>query len=282
MVSEAGETLVSLLVSISLISIVFAATLSSFMQATRHGFEHQIRIQAIEEANAILDLMAFDLRMLGSGMPLGQGGFAICDLALGDVTLPVLTDATSKNISFRLNERGGTTVVTSDFDPASQTNVSVSSAEGFKVGDNLYLNNVSTGSIGGLSGIIAAIAGNVLSLSGGAVYTTGTTFRAGSLGAGVTLLTYDSPITRSIYTGITRDHGNGPIMLAPNSSVNLTFIDTDGMDMVLPLTSASIATNLAGVRIDVIVDGAHTLRDGSIFTARATHQVAFRNLNISR
>ena len=71
---EAGETLLPLIVSISLATVVFAATMSSFFDATKHGFDQEVRLRALEEATAVLDLMAYDLRMLGSGMPLGQSG----------------------------------------------------------------------------------------------------------------------------------------------------------------------------------------------------------------
>lgn len=275
---ERGETLLSVIVSIGLSAVLFAATYSSFMNSTRNGFDHEVRIRAIEEANAVLDLMAYDLRMLGSGMPLGQTKFAITDVTLQPATLPVLTTSNATYISFRMNEKGITTMLTADFNPAAGSTLSVFSASGFKVGNAVYLNNATPGGEDGCMASVTAVAGNTLTL-GGKIYSPGALFRAGSLVDTTVTVTYFSPPDNG---GIRRAIGTDSVLLAPKSSFSITYLDIYGNVITPPLTSQVIADSLGGLRLTVNVQGSHQLKSGQNFTAQAVQTVGFRNLNVSR
>lgn len=275
---EAGETLVSLIVSIGLASVVFVSILGSFLNSTQQSLDHQTRLRAIEEANAVLDLMAYDLRMLGSGMPLGQGGFKIDDAVLQPESLPVLTDATATHIAFRINETGANTLLTADFNPATASVLTLFSGTDFKTGTRIYMNNATTGGTDGFTATVTSVGGNMIDVAN-KKYTTAATFRAGSLVDRVSLVTYDSPANNS---GITRDAGNGPVQLAPKSSFTLTYLDFSGNVLAAPLVASVIAANLGGVRLVVSVQGDHPLKNNVIYTARAQQTMGFRNLNVSR
>ena len=278
--SEAGETLLTLVVSVGLATVVFAATVSSFLDAARHGFDQEIRLRALEEAGAVLDLMAFDLRMLGSGMPLGQPDFRIDDATLQPASYPLLPESNATSIAFRMNEWGTTTLLTADFNPAATSLVNVFSSTGFQAGNTVYINNATTGGTAGFAGTISSIAGNQLTVGLGNTYTAGTVFRSGSLIDRVSTIIYASPGAAG--GGITRDAGNGPVLLSPDSSFSATYLDVDGIVMALPLSADTIAHNLGAIRLSIQVRGDHALRDGSIFTAQAGQTIGIRNLNVSR
>lgn len=278
--SERGETLLSALVSLGLVAAIFTATVASFLDSSRRSIDHESVTRAQEESKTLLDLIAFDLRMLGSGMPLGQDDFLIGDVGLGTSPLPVMVDASAGTISFRLNERGTSTVLTAEFDTTVTTSFSVFSDNDFSVGDTLYVSDMTVGGSAGLQGEVTAVGANVISIDAGFVATPGIRFKVGSVVERVALITYDSP---NDWSGVVRATDNGTtITMAPNSTFSLQYVDGTGTELILPLTDAVIANNLTGIILTVNVRGEHPLKDGSVFTATAQQSIALRNLNISR
>lgn len=277
--SERGETLISALVSLALVTAIFSATVAGFLDSSKRSLDHESVTRAQEESKTLLDLMAFDLRMLGSGLPLGQDNFLIDDLTLGTASLPVMLDASASFVNFRLNERGTSTVLTADFDTTATNSFSVFSDSGFSVGDTIYVSDMPVGGSAGLQGVVTAVGSNVISIDAGFVATPGIQFSEGSVVEPVTLISYNSP---NDWSGIQRATDNGTIVMAPNSTFSLTYHDRNGAQLLLPLTEAIIADDLAGITLTVNVRGQHLLKDGSIFTATAQQTIALRNLNISR
>lgn len=278
--SERGESLMSFLVGTALVTVIFGAALNAFLDASHSSLDLRVKARAEEQAKTILDLMAYELRMLGSGMPLGQTGFAIGDAALGSAPLPVLLTSSSSRISFRLNETGAETVLVSDFTPGpSARTFSVASAADLDVGDTVYISDHTAGGTNGLSGVVEATSGATVTLANGFVSTSSAMFGAGSLVSRVTNVTFDSPAD---WSGVTRDPETGAVVLAPNSSFTVEYLDSSGAAIAIPLTSSSVADNLTSIRLTVSVRGDAELRSGGIYTATAVETIALRNLNMNR
>ena len=277
---ERGETLVSLLVSMALSAVVMAGAVINFSDAWRRSADLRMMAQTQTEARIALDLLAYDFRMLGSGMPLGQSGFQIDDVTLGAAALPVFTSATASTIAFRLNETGSGTVLSADYTPsASALTASVLSTSSFLPGDTVYLNNVTTGGTGGMQGVLSRLTATSLTFNSGFAATPTTTFKAGSIVERVSLITYASPSSGS---GITRNTGTGATLLAPRSSFTLKYLTSSGAALTLPLTAATIKNTLAAIQLQVSVKSSRTLLSGKLYTTTSQQTVALRNLNMSR
>lgn len=277
--SERGETLLGVLVTLSLAGIVFGAAISSFLSASRHGFDQKIMAATEEQAKVIMDLMSYDIRMMGSGVPLGQTGFLMTDATLGDAPLPILTTSDENTLQFRLNEPGQITVLTASFDPASTTTFSVFDSDNIYPGDFVYISNMSAGGTAALKATVASVSGNSVTIAAGFTTTPSTVFVSGSIVERVAQVTYDSPAGNG---GITRDAGIGPVILSPGSSFSVEYLDGSGTAMVLPLTAATIASSLNSIRLTVNVNGRLTLKSGATFSTQLQQVIALRNINIAR
>ena len=89
------------MVSLTLTSTMLGAILSTYAITTRRAYDEAIVSRTNEQSRLALDLIGYDLRMTGAGMPLGQGGFAPGGAGLGDAPLPILTTAVDRYESFR-------------------------------------------------------------------------------------------------------------------------------------------------------------------------------------
>lgn len=277
---QAGETLLGLLVTLFLSTIIFAAAFGHFFDSARRAADHEIMTRTRSQSQTILNLLATELRMIGSGMPLGQVGFLIANPGLGDVALPVLLDATNEQIGFRVNERGSTAILTSSYLPDSALlSFAVNTAADFANGDRIYITNMSVGGIAGFSATISGILGNNITVNNDFVATAATTFTPGSVVARVTTVNYQSPAD---WSGIVRTADNLSVILAPQSRLNLEYLDETGAALGLPLTPQVVASDLCAIRLRVWVRDRTPLKDGTIFTAEAEQTVALRNLVINR
>jgi type II secretory pathway pseudopilin PulG len=275
--SQRGETLVGVLVALLIAGIVLSAALTNFSDAWRRAADTKMMSHAEVEARMVLDLINYDLRMIGSGLPLGQTGFSIDDVSLGDSPLPVLVSSTDSAITFRLNESGVSALLASDFTPASSLVVSVSSSTGFASGDTVYISNMSVLGTAGFKGTVDSVSGNSLTLNGSYTSTPSTTFGAGSIIEKVSAV-----ILAATAAGITRDSGGGAITLSPRASFAASYLDSTGTPLALPLTRAAIKDSLSSISITITVTSPHALADGERYEARAIQQVALRNLVLSR
>ena len=269
-----------LLCSISIMSVIMVSVVESMLDTAHRSWDHKLITTTEEQARAIFDMLAYDLRMMGSGMPLGQASFKISDGTLGTASLPILLDATSTYVSIRVNETGKDTVLTSDYTPNS-TNLSftVLDPSDFSVGDSIYLSDMLRGGSEGLAGTISSISGDTISIDSSYVMSEGAAFTKGCTASRVTTVTYNSP---SDWSGITRNNQRTTEVIAVQSTFSIRYLDGSGNELTLPLTAAVIDDSLAQVELTISVRTTNPLRDGSIYTAILLKRIALRNLNYNR
>lgn len=277
---ERGATLVELLVSLAVVGVVFAAMSDSLF--FRSGtLSDQAQISAAEStAQSLRDMLAFDLRMLGAGMPLTQSSFMNGGAATADARLPVLLDADNDRIEFRLNDSGLSSVLTSAYTPsASSLSFDLVSATGFRSGDTIYLSNMLGGGSSGLQAVVESVSGNRVRIRSGFRADTGATFGAGSSADRISRYRFVSPAD---WSGITRDTGNGAVLLAPNSAFTIEYLDSARASIPLPLSEAEVMSQLGYLRLTVFARPLRALKNHAPYQAEASQLVALRSLRLSR
>jgi hypothetical protein len=182
-------------------------------------------------------------------------------------------------VSFRINEFGASTTLTAPFSAAQGSRtLSVASTAGFSPGDTLYLSNMPVGGTAGLRGSIASVGSTTITLDENFIASPSALFAAGSTVEPVKQLVYEQSQNR-----ITRDDGDGPIVLAPQSSVHFTFLDLQGNALTVPLTAEVIKSSLAAVRIQIELQTAAAASSNNTPYSTVTSQtVALRNINLNR
>lgn len=275
---QKGETLIGILASLLILSIALSASVTSLMSFSRKSIDHRTISEANDTARMISDLIGYEIRMIGAGMPLWQGYFQMTDATLGTAPLPVLTSSTSTSIAFRLNEKGRNTVVTAAFNPASSNSITVMSTTDFQVGDAVYLSDATVTGQYGFYGTVSSLAAGLVTVNASSkVYTTGATFPVGSTADPVRTVTYTSSTS-----GITRNVGTTTSNLSQNATFSLRYLDNTGTALTLPLTAAVIDSSLYSIELTVSVTNPTKLSSGSAYTSTLTNRYALRNLNIGR
>jgi len=277
---EKGETLVSLLVNLVIMGIVFTVAIGHFFESSRRAFDHEIITRTEEQARTLLDLMSFEIRMAGSGMPLGQSTFIANSGGMGDAPLPILPSSGNSRIELRLNEYGVSTVLMEDYSPAAGSlSFNVASAADFEPGDTIYLSNMPAARSDGLEGRVTGVSGNTINIAGDFRTSSGAIFPAGSSVDRVTRVIFNSPVGNS---GVTRDAEVGAVVLTPESSFSVVYMDEAGNNLSMPLTVNTISQNLAAISLTVFVESTMSLRVGGTYVAQAQQTIALRNLNMNR
>ena len=116
---------------------------AQFLESTRTSHDQRIRTTAHEQARSILDMMAFEIRMAGSGVPFGQANFQIGDPQLNDAPLPVLTSSDTDTISFRCNESGELAFLDTELEvKPGALHLSVTDLSLFEEGDTIYISDL--------------------------------------------------------------------------------------------------------------------------------------------
>lgn len=272
-----GFSLLEVLVCLTIGTMLLGNVFGSMLQTTEHYYNQQIRAKTDERARVLLDLMAFDIRLSGAGLPLGQKNFDISDPVLGQAALPVLLNAESGYIALRLNQRGLTAVLTADYTPSSTSlEFDVVSAAGFAAGDIIYLSNMTVAGKDGLRGEIERIEDRTIVLKADYAATAGCTFKSGSIMASVSTVVYDSG------ERIMRDDGGGPVPLLPKSAFQIEYLDEAGAAMALPLTAITVRNDLTSVRLKVSVVSERKLRHGDYYTGTAEQTIMLRNVVYGR
>jgi Tfp pilus assembly protein PilW len=277
--TESGSILLDAFMGLFLGSIVLGTALSSFSNMWSRSTELRLKAELYSEARLLLDMLAFDVRMSGAGMPLGQPDFVSTNAAIGEAALPILSDLSSTNITLRLNELGVSTLLTQPFSPDDGSrSVTVASTAGFSLGDTIYISSMTSGGTSGLRGTIASISGTTIILANTVTPSQGAQFSAGST---------IEPVKQIIYAqsqnGITRDDGSGPILLAPQSTMQLAYLDSQGTPLTLPLTTEAIENSLGAIRIHVGLRTSSAVRsDSSTYSTTTSQTVALRNINLNR
>ncbi len=282
---DRGFSLLEVLVSSLVIMVLMTGVVQTFYGTSKRSYDDQIMTRANEEARTLLDYMSYDIRMAGAGVPFAQTAFSIGTASLGDAPFPILLTATSTFIQIRLNEKGINTVLSSDITlPASgSTSLGISipliSTADFLRGDTIYLSDLTTGGTAGLKGLITYVTSTDVTIN--PIYTSSPTtiFKAGTTAERVATISYNSP---SDWTGISRGDGASTIVLQPNTQFNLTYKDTIGNTLTLPLTSTVVKDNLSSILATIRVKSAKKLSNGSHYIASATQEISMRNLILSR
>jgi Tfp pilus assembly protein PilW len=273
---ERGESLVGMLVAMLISGIVLSASASFFINCLHHSSDIRSFTRAQITASSLLDLMSFELRMLGSGMPLAQAGFSYQDPAIGELALPLLLSASATEMTFRLNETGASAILTSDFLPSSGSHtVSVDSTEGFSPGDSVYLSSFSAGGTHGLRGVVQSTSASTIQLSNLST-TQDARFPASSLIQPVSEITY----THSS-NGVIRTTAHGVTTQSDHTSFELTYLDRSGQPIALPLSATTIRDSLAGISVLVRVQSSSRF-GGAASVTEAQQTIALRNLILSR
>ncbi|RMG39206.1 MAG: hypothetical protein D6719_13825 [Candidatus Dadabacteria bacterium] len=276
--AEQGVTLMEMIVGLLISATLMLSVIDFFTNSTHIALDNDVTMKAEEKARAILDLMVFDLRMIGSGMPLLQPDFDYNDTTLGDAPFAVLSDSDSDTLKFRINESGHSTVLTADFTPSSSNKTfTVLSTDDLYVGDKVYISDALVGGSDGLYGEITSISGNDITLKSDYVASDSASFPAGSEVNRVVTVTYQSPSGSS---GITRDSGAGAVSLGPNTWFSVKYYDASGNSMTPPLSDSQRAEDLLTVEVTVTASGDRLLSDGTTYTAQAKQKVVIRNFKV--
>lgn len=277
--AQRGASLVELLVSLAIVGVVLAGMSSSMFFRAGTLSDRAVMSAADTTAQILRDQITFDLRMIGAGMPLTQEAF-MASAAAGEARLPILTSADNGIIELRFKPSGESAVLTSEYTPgAADLSFDVTSAEGFRTGDRIYLSSLIAGGDGALAGTVSGIAGNRITIASDYVASPGAFFPAGSSADRVVQYRYDSS---EDWSGVTRDIGNGPVMLAPNTAFSLEYLDEDRNSIALPLSTSEILDELAYIRVTVFARPQRPLKSYETYQAEATQLVSLRNPRLAR
>ena len=287
--NERGATMLELMVAIVISSITLSSMMLTITQLAKYASDHKTKLLTQLQAQSIIDMITPELRMIGNGVPFHQANFLIGATTLSDpsATEPILVStATASTIQFRINETGDTYILSAAFNPASTTTITVASLGSIKANDKIYLTNSVVDYDDGLYATVASVnsGASTVTINSGAIYPSGAIFPVGSILEVVPTVTYNSP---NDWSGITRDSGAGTVLLAPSSTMTISYLNQAGTAITLPLASipttpypANDLQNLRSLNITVQVRSARPLfSTGSIYTATASQSVAVRNFN---
>lgn len=280
--SEAAFTILELLVSMIIFTMLMASIIVTLPKTSKEASDQEVRAEANDLARTTLDYLAYDIRMAGAGIPFYQSGFSIGGTGLDIAPLPILLTSNDSNLTLRLNEQGLQTVLTGDFPPsAANLRFTVLSVADLSPNTTIYISDVTVAGTAGLRAVVKSITAGTRQVEINSTYiaTPSTTFKAGSTVERVTDVTYTSS---DDWSGITRTSGDTTLLVAPRSQFSLTYLDTAGSNITLPLTNAVVKTNLSSIRVSISVRGKRPLSSGEIYTATAVQEVTLRNLVLSR
>lgn len=276
--TQAGFSIIELLVMFLIAGIVLGNLTTTLMQSTKQYHDRTIIAQTEERASMLLDIMAFELRLAGSGLPMGQEDFAIDDPLLGDAPLPVLLSSGAESISIRADEVGAGTMLRSDFTPGPlSTTITVESITGFEVGDLVYINDMSVGGDAGFQGTITSVSGNSIQFDSAFISTPTATFKSGSLVHPVSTITFSQA-----GGAVLRDTGGTPSVLMPNSAFTIEYLDVNGNPLTPPLTALQVRDELSSLGLTVTITSETSLKNGTVYTATANHEIKLRNIHLNR
>ncbi|HMO02079.1 MAG TPA: hypothetical protein PKD37_00795 [Oligoflexia bacterium] len=284
-----GLTVFEALVAVSISATLLGALMQELRTLVRTATDSRIRLTTQLQAQSIIDMVVPEFRMIGNGVPFKQSNFQIDETTLSNPAIaePILTSVSNATrISFRINETGDTYIVTSDFNPATGDTVSLTNVSKIAPGNHIFITNSTVGDDDGFFGIVESVNSafnQVTFVSSSKVFSPGGIFSTGSLLEVVPIVTYNSPDN---WSGITRDSGNGSILLVPNSKFTVSYLKSDGSIITLPLVGtvddplhSSSLLNVRALRFAVSVRSSTPLSSGELYTSTVTQDVAIRNFN---
>lgn len=274
--AERGFTVLELLVSLVISGIMFAILMGMYMSVATISHNHAVRIEAQVQAQAIMQTMSGEVRVLGNGVPFDQPNFQIGENTLSDVTKTypvILASSDASTLAFRLNETGDVALLTADYTPSGASLViSVTDASAFQADDPIYISNSVVSGDDGLYGEVASVSGNNVTIKAGYVASPGATFATGSIFEEVPIVTYTTGAN-----GITRDSGYGAVLLGNNSTLGIQYLDFNGNALTPPLTESDLVNSLRSIRLTVSVTSSSNLKNGEPYTASVSQTVGLRN-----
>lgn len=278
--SQRGASLLEMLVGLVVSTVVVAGVFLTFRGATGRMTDSNTMLRADERAGEILEMIMADVRLAGSGMPLGQKNFRAGQVGLGDAPLALLTSSSGSSITIRLNDKGRDTVLLNPFDPnVEPRELLVESATHFKKGALVYLTNATIGGDEGFQGRIASVASSSIMLENEHYGSPNTVFEQGTLVSQVSEVTYEwNATTKEVY----RLSDGNEYSLGEGVFLHLQYFDSLGNELPLPLSEATIRDELAAVRIGIEVEGSRPLKNRQIYMAEASQLVSLRNFVYSR
>lgn len=274
-----GFTLLELIVTLGISSVVLTGLAVEFATLTKYSRDIEIKGEVRVTLRSVLDMIASDIRNAASGMPLGQENFTVNDTALGDAPLAVLPSSSSTEVQLRLNETGESTTLTADFDATAMVSeLTISSSAGFSVGDTVYVSELSSGGESGLRAQVKSIPNTTTLEIENFVLPSGVTLiSAGSQVSKVSNVTIQFDATNNY---VVRTNDSGAAILAPDSQVTFSYLDSSLAALTDPLNAAEIENRLAVIRVNVQITSQRNLSTGNKFQLNSSLDVVLRNLMI--
>jgi hypothetical protein len=274
-----GYTSIELLAAILVGTSLLTGIMIQYSMGITAARDHQIRLETSVQAQAIVQTIASEIRMLGNGVPFDQPNFLIDDPALSDptVTYPIImSESDTSNISFRLNETGEVFLLTQDFDPTVSLTINLTDVTQLEENDPIYITNSVVAGDDGLYGTIASVndISKTVTLNNDYVARAEVTFAMGSILEEVRIVRYESGLL-----GITRDSGLGPVLLGEGSSLSLEYLDHEGNVLNLPLTPSNLVDTLRSIRAMVTLSHKKPLSTGETHSATVSQTIGIRNFN---
>ena len=259
-------TLLEVLASMTIVGVLLAAVVNTLSVTAKQARDNEIISHANEVARAIMDTMAFDIRLVGAGMPMGQAAFpmesytpvappgiqwlsttsATAQVKLGDAAWPLLPGSDDTHIYLRLNERGVETVLTNDYDPGTGSYVfTVLDVGDFVANDIVYISDRRENGCAGLRGQVTNVNSGTkqitISSTNGPNYPTGTIFGAGSSVNRVSTVSYVSVGGSTGIQMAISDYDSTLRTIYPNSSFSLVYKNrTTGTQMTMPTAASDL------------------------------------------
>lgn len=278
--NQVGASLLELMTATLISTTLIAAALGTFQTTSGALSDNEVIHGAEDSAQRVLELLSRELRLVGAGMPLGHANFKPGDAGLGDAPLPVLLNSGSDAITFRTSTTGKSAVLIESFAPEESLTLNVTSTTDLEAGDSVYLAGATAGSEDALKGRVSKVIGSsIVEIDPDYLSTSGVTFPAGSLLTRVKEVSYYSDPT---ILEVSRSEGSTSALLAENASFELSYLDSTGTSLQLPLSTSEVAETLSAIEISVKVKGARSLQNGKEYEAIALQRISLRNLSIAR
>lgn len=275
-INQRGETLISFLAAVLISSIVLAGAVNGLFSFSTKSVDAKLISEANDKARFISDLMSYELRFAGSGVPFQQANFLMSTAGIGTSSLPILTTSTATSITFKANPQGRVGYLMTSFNSANQTTLNLVSSSSFSVGDTIYLSDMAEGGSNGMQATVQSISGNAITISS-PVQAVTAIYPAGTIVEPVQSITYTSN-----GSAITRAIGNQAAVTLTGGAFSIQYLDSTGAAMALPLTTATMGTSLYSLSLTIGVPSTRTLSSGSTYYSTLTSRVALRVLNVYR
>ncbi len=277
--NESGHTLVEMLVAMLIAVVVAGLSMGLISFTSTINSDNELIVKTEEKARSVLDMIIFDLRMAGAGMPLGQSDFTTEDSTLGNAPLPFYSDSTASSLHFRRNETGYSAMLTALFNPEDSLTVYLTSTADIVDGDTIYISDAIAGGHDGLRGTVNSVAADSITLDPDYVASADAQFPSGSELNRVVEITYSSPEDGS---GVTRDNGTNNVIMATLTEMNVSYLDQNGVSLGATLSQSEIEDDLSKISVTVTARSTRPLSKGGIYMATASELVTLRNLVINR